>query len=179
MVRSFLYTAFMPHPLVEQLRFTRAEFQRGLKNISEADGQQRLGPMNSLGWIVAHMAWHEQLCWLTRAQGILLVPEVREQATGAPASTPSLAAAWKAWKVITKASDPWLDTLTSQRLTEHLTQEDGTPYKESIGSYLLRMRHHYWFHLGESQAIRQMLGHSGLAHYVGEQHGKAPYRPEN
>ncbi len=178
-MRSFLYTALMAHPLVEQLRFTRKEFQRGLKNLSEADAQKRLGPMNSISWIIAHMAWHEQLYWLTRAQGILLVPEVREQANGAPASTPTLAYAWKAWKAITAASDAWLDTLTSKKLIKHLTQEDGTEYRESIGSYLLRVRHHYWYHLGESQGIRQMLGHTGLASYVGDQHGKAPYAPED
>lgn len=179
MRRSLLYTAPMAHPLVEQLRFARKEFQRGLKNISEEDGQKRLGTMNSLSWIVAHMAWQEQLYWLTRAQGLMPAPEVREQASGAPASTPSLAAAWKAWKAVTNASETWLDTLTSQRLTEFLTQDDGTPYRDSIGSFLLRTRHHYWYHLGESQAIRQLLGHTGLATYVGDQHGKAPYQPED
>jgi len=29
--------------------------------------------MNSIGWDVAHLAWHEQICWLTRAQS--LTPE--------------------------------------------------------------------------------------------------------
>ena len=56
------------HPLVEQLRVTRSEFRRGLRGTPEADGRRRLEPMNSIGWIVAHMAWHEQRYWLTRAQ---------------------------------------------------------------------------------------------------------------
>ena len=53
-------------PLVEQLRFTRSEFRRGLRGTPEADAVRRLEPMNSIGWIVAHMAWHEQRYWLTR-----------------------------------------------------------------------------------------------------------------
>lgn len=169
----------MAHPLVEQLRFTRKEFQRGLKNISEADGVKRIGPMNSISWIIAHLAWQEQLYWLTRAQGLMPAPEVRAQANGAPASTPPLAAAWAAWKKVTKATDPWLNSLTSKQLSKHLLKENGEPYRESIGSYLLRVRHHYWYHLGESQAIRQMLGHKSLAIFVGDQHGKAAYKPES
>src|SRR5262245_48481668 len=53
------------HPLVEQLRFTRSEFQRGLRGTSADDGVRRLEPMNSIGWIVAHMSWQEQRYFLT------------------------------------------------------------------------------------------------------------------
>ena len=51
----------MAHPLVDQLRFTRSEWERALEGIPEADGEIRLDPMNSIGWIVFHLAWHEQL----------------------------------------------------------------------------------------------------------------------
>ena len=46
----------MAHPLVAQLRFARSEFVRGLDGVSEADGLVRQLPMNSLGWMVGHMA---------------------------------------------------------------------------------------------------------------------------
>jgi hypothetical protein len=36
---------------------------------------------------------------------------------------------------------------------------------------------HYWFHMGESQAIRQMLGHTNLPQFVGDIGEKAPFRP--
>ena len=79
------------HPLVDQLRFTRSEFRRGLRGTPAEDGVRRLEPMNSIGWIVAHMAWHEQRYWLTRAQDIILRPELNEIArTGGPATTPPL-----------------------------------------------------------------------------------------
>jgi hypothetical protein len=56
----------MTHPLVEQLRFARSEWRRALRGIPEANGFRRFEPMNSIGWIVGHMAWHEQRYWLTR-----------------------------------------------------------------------------------------------------------------
>ena len=98
------------HPLVDQLRFTRSEFRRGLRGTPAEDGVRRLEPMNSIGWIVAHMAWHEQRYWLTRAQDIILRPELNEIArTGGPATTPPLRPMLAAWKDVTEAADPWLD----------------------------------------------------------------------
>ncbi len=39
-------------------------------------------------------------------------------------------------------------------------------------------QYHYWYHLGEAHAIRQMLGHTGLPQFVGDMGIKAPYHPE-
>jgi hypothetical protein len=41
-----------------------------------------------------------------------------------------------------------------------------------------RITYHYWYHIGEIQAIRQMLGHKDLPEYVGDIESEAPYRPE-
>jgi hypothetical protein len=40
-----------------------------------------------------------------------------------------------------------------------------------------RRRRSNWYHLGESQAIRQMLGHRDLPAFVGNINS-APYAPE-
>jgi len=45
------------------------------------------------------------------------------------------------------------------------------------GTRLHRTTYHYWFHLGESQAIRQLLGHTKLPTFVGG-FAKSRYRPE-
>jgi hypothetical protein len=45
----------------------------------------------------------------------------------------------------------------------------------SYGSLLLRVTYHYWYHLGENMAIRQMLGHTTLPQFVGDLDGQAPY----
>jgi hypothetical protein len=61
--------ARMVHPLVDQLRFTRSEFARAFHGVSESDGVQRLMPMNSIGWIVGHLAWQEQAYFLGYGTG--------------------------------------------------------------------------------------------------------------
>jgi hypothetical protein len=106
------------HPLVEQLRFARAEWRRGLRGVPEADGFRRFEPMNSIGWIVGHMAWHEQRYWLTRFAGETPRPIVNEvAANGGPATTPSLRQMLEAWKTITAAADPHLTPSTRRRWT--------------------------------------------------------------
>ncbi len=166
------------HPLVDQFRFTRSEWLRGLQGISEQDAARHFGPMNCISWIVGHMAWHEQRYWLERAQGQLPFPVLNElYAYQAPMSTPSLREMAEMWQAVTRAADPFLDSLTTEKLQAELLK-DGQPIGQTIGSALRRVTYHYWFHTGEVQAIRQMLGHSDLAEYVGDIEVLAPYRPE-
>jgi DinB superfamily len=165
----------MPHPMVTQLRFTRSEWLRGLEPVTDEEAGRHLGPMNSIAWMIGHLAWQEQAYWLTRAQGRTLLPEVERFGFGQPMSTPALKEVWHAWRTIVEAADPFLDTLTTARLLTHY-ELDGKPHPESIGTQLQRMTYHYWFHLGEAQAIRQMLGHTNLPYFVGDI-GKAPYCP--
>jgi DinB family protein len=169
----------MAHPVVEQLRFTRGEWRRGLTGLTEREGARHFGQMNSIGWIVGHLTWQEQRYLLFRNQGVLLAPEIQEEFySGAPMSTPSLAKMLKTWRKVTKASEPFLDSLTTKGLQKDLPL-NGKSVGQSQGSAILRMTHHYWFHIGEIQAIRQLLGHKKLPIYVGNQEGKAPYRAEN
>jgi len=168
----------MPHPLIDQLRFTRSEWLRGLENISDEDGARHFGPMNCIGWNVGHLAWHEQRTWLQFAQGRLLFPALNETyAYGAPMSTPLLSETLEIWRQVTVAADPFLDTLTSASLQNDLPR-NGKSVGQSLGSALRRITYHYWYHTGEIQAIRQMLGHKNLPDYVGDIEEQAPYRPE-
>lgn len=168
----------MTHPLILQLRFTRSEFLRGIKHVSEEDACQRIMPMNCISWNVGHLAWQEQRYFLHYGQGMRLFPEIdNDFSYGAPASTPSLKEMVAAWKEITQAADPWLDTLTSARLQEHVIS-NGKPIKRRYGDLLQRTIYHYWYHLGENQAIRQLLGHERLPAFVGKIDEKAPYLPE-
>ena len=167
----------MTHPLINQLRFTRSEFKRGLIGITDAEAQQRFMPMNCLSWNIGHLAWQEQRYWLMLAQNKTLLPWINEQfANGAPASTPALDAVWAAYNEITAASDAWLDTVTTEMLNSPVIVK-GRPSSKIWGSMLLRMVYHYWYHNGENQAIRQMLGHRDLGQFVGNIDDEAPYRP--
>jgi hypothetical protein len=134
--------------------------------------------MNCISWTVGHLAWHEQRSWLIRSQNIVLFPQLNELfAYGAPASTPSLKEMLETWQTVTKAADPFLDCLTTQSLQHDLLLESQS-VGQTIGSALRRVTYHYWYHIGEIQAIRQMLGHQNLPEYVGDIEGEAPYRPE-
>ena len=71
---------------------------------------------------------------------------------------------WTAWRDITAAADLYLDSLSAELLSQHLTW-----VIRRAGEYwnvLQRNIYHYWFHNGEAQAVRQMLGHSDLPQFV-------------
>jgi hypothetical protein len=166
----------MTHPLVEQLRFARSEWQRGLRGVPEADGFRRFEPMNSIGWIVAHMAWHEQRYWLTRLAGDTPVPILNEvAANGGPATTPSLKAMRKAWSTVTAAADPHLDALDETAMQRSLP---GSPPR-AYGNAIHRVTYHDWFHTGEILAIRQLFDHQRRPEFVGNIDDQAPYRSGN
>ena len=168
----------MTHPLVDQFRFTRSELLRGLAGVSETDANQHCGRMNSIGWIVGHLTWHEQRSWLQRPQNIILFPQLNELfAFGAPMSTPSFKEMMDLWQQVTREGDKYLDTLTTEKLQTQLLR-DGQVVGQTVGSVLRRITYHYWFHLGEILAIRQMLGQENLPEFVGAIDTEAPYRPE-
>lgn len=168
----------MPHPLVDQLRFTRHEFRRGVERVSEEEAAHRLMPMNCISWNVGHLAAQEQRYFLTFTQELQPYPKIDEAFSyGSPASTPSLRAMLEAWEAITQEVDPWLDGLSSDSLLEPIViHEKVRPY--TVGSLLLRVIYHYWYHTGENLAVRQMLGNTDLPEFVGDLDGEAPYRPE-
>ena len=168
----------MAHPLVEQFRFTRSEWLRGLQGLSEEDAARHFGPMNCISWNVGHLAWHEHRYWLELAQGRMIFPQLNGMyAYQAPMSTPSLEEMLQVWRTVTAAADPFLDNLTTEGLCADLLRE-GKSVGQTVGSALRRITYHYWYHTGETQAIRQMLGHQNLAEYVGDIELEAPYRPE-
>jgi len=168
----------MTHPIVAQFLFTRAEWLRGLKGLTEEEGSRHFGQMNCISWTVGHLAWHEQKYWLERAQNILLYPELNKKfAFGAPMSTPSLKELVAKWRKVTKESIPYLESLTVDVLSSDLL-EKGKSTGQSVGSAMHRITYHYWYHIGEIQAIRQLLGHQELPVYVGDIEKLAPYTPE-
>ena len=165
------------HPLVTQLRFARSELVRCLDGLSEVDGQKRLLPMNSISWMVGHLASQEHWYWVKFAQGEDVAPGLEELVGyGRPASTPPLAEMWETWRTVTAIADTYLNTLTTADLETFLSWKDR-PRRESVGTMLLRNIYHYWFHIGEAHAVRQQLGHGDLPQFVGGME-TAVYRPE-
>lgn len=158
----------MAHPYVVQLRFARSEMLRGYVGVSPEDALIKVGPMNSLSWIIGHLATQENLYWVRLGQGQRLLPELRALVGhGAKPSTPPLDDMLAAWRTITASADVYLETITAEMFKNHF-ELDGKPMQESIGTLLFRNLYHYWYHIGEAQAIRQNLGHQNLPEYVGD-----------
>ncbi len=134
--------------------------------------------MNSISWMVGHLAWHERLVWMERGQGTAVEPSLDTLATGLPASTPPLEPMWAAWRRMTEAADVFLDTLTSEDLLVPLPN-DRRAKQSSAGNQLQRITYHYWSHIGEASAVRQILGDPDLPQFVGPIEEVAPYRRED
>jgi hypothetical protein len=167
----------MTHLLVTQLGFARRELIRCLEGVSDEDARRRLTPMNCISWMVGHLADQENRYWVIQAQGKNAAPGLNELVgSGRPASTPPLDEMWDAWRVVTAAADVYLDTLTPDILDSHF-ERGGRPRPDNVGTMLLRNLYHYWFHIGEAHAVRQMLGHKHLPEFVGNLLD-VPYRPE-
>lgn len=164
------------HPLVQQLRFVRSEWLRALDGVTDDESLRRFLPMNSIGWIVGHLAWQEQRYFLTYSPlQQTPVPELNEIVrNGGPATTPPLSEMLDAWHTITVAADAYLDEITTEDL------QAVVPYgrwETSTGSRTLRVIYHYWYHIGEIMSIRQLLGHTNLPEFVGDIDAEAPYAP--
>jgi uncharacterized damage-inducible protein DinB len=165
------------HLLVSQLRFARRELVRALKGVSEEDAVRRIQPMNCISWMVGHLANQEHFYWVVLAQQKVIAPDLYQLVGyGKPASTPPLKEMWAEWKKITASADGFLSTLTPAIMQTHI-QRKGKPVDESIGTLLMRNIFHYWYHIGEASAVRQMLGHTKLPEFVGNM-DKVPYIPE-
>src|SRR5262245_29006952 len=148
----------MAHPLVDQLRFTRSELTRSLNGVTEEEGFRRLGVMNSIGWIVGHVANQEQRYWIRRIGRPSVVEGLQDLVgSGRPPSTPSLATMLAARDTIIAAADPYLDSLAESDLGAiHCASPmlSGEPtgtllQSESTGTLLHRVIYHQWFHNGE------------------------------
>lgn len=167
----------MSHPMVEQLRYARIQLVRGLDGLTDSEARRRFGKMNCISWIVGHLAWHEHRCWIERAQGKSIADSLNELVGyGKPPSMPPLKDMWTLWRDVTEASNAYLDSLTASELDNHLTVKTRV-LPESIGTTLYRVTYHYWFHIGEGQAIRQLLGHTNLPEFIGPIGEYAPYHP--
>lgn len=155
------------HQLVREQHVTRAEFLRGLEGLTDADARRRLGPMNCISWTIAHMAAQEHNYFVAFPQGKGTAPEYRAFVTGAPPSQPPLEEALALWHRTCKEADLFLHAATEEVMHQYLRIPIARPFKENVGTLILRNIFHYWSHIGEISAIRQMLGHQGLPQFVG------------
>jgi hypothetical protein len=145
------------HTLVQMLYLTRKEFERNLVGLTDEDARKRIEPMNCISWIIAHVACQNRAFLLDWPQGRDSDPRYLPYDYGAPPSQPSLEDAMTLWKDACKETDALLRAATSKSLQDKgaLTSREN----ENRGTLLVRCIFHTWYHMGEINSIRQMLGH--------------------
>jgi len=148
------------------------EFRRGLEGLTadealvrhpKADGTS----MNAASWIVQHVAGH----WANvRARVTGEEPLARNPSRdGTP---PPYAEALTAFEAPTRDLG-WLDAASDDVMASSHRELGG----ESVGTFLMRAVLHTWFHTGELNAVRQLLGHPEIA-FVGPFDGRLGWVPE-
>jgi uncharacterized damage-inducible protein DinB len=154
-------------------QFARAEFERGLEGLTDEDARFRVekadgSQMNSISWAICHLS-HQEWLFFVRGPGGPENAKHAPFATGAPACVPSLAEALEIWHEARTEADKWLLQVTDEELAKR------TPvWFENQGTALMRNTGHYWFHAGEVNAIRQVLGHPEII-FVGQMLGRLEY----
>jgi hypothetical protein len=153
--------AFKP---VDLAGFALSEFERGLEGLTEHEACARMKKadgtmMNSIAHTVGHIAGH----WLL----------VRRYATGQSAPSGLRPFAFGAPPEETPPPfDTVLGFLSEARNLDWLAEVDDSflnagDRPENVGASVTRVMLHTWFHIGEINAIRQMLGHAEIA-FVGD-----------
>ncbi len=162
------------HPLVLAQRFARAEFRRGLEGLTDEEARFRPAKadgsrMNCISWIVGHLA-NQEAAFFVRGIGGERDERLAAFRTGRPASTPPLAETLALWSETMAKADEWLERADDEALATPLRMS----WAGNAGTALMRNTYHYWFHCGEVNAIRQLLGHPEIV-FVGEMRGRLEF----
>ncbi|MEM9775200.1 MAG: DinB family protein [Chloroflexota bacterium] len=164
----------MSHFLVEQYRFAISEWLRGHQNIPAEDALKRVGHANSIGWMVGHLAEFDQKVWVERVLGEPVTKATKKFGFRREATTPELDEVFDQWRAVQDKTSEVMEGLTNEDMVE-LPYLFGRQVHQPVSMWLLRMGWHYWYHLGEMQAVRQMLGHENLPDFVGSMPPKAQW----
>ena len=158
----------MTYLTIDIVRFALSEFERGLEGLNDEDARKRLrkadgSEMNAISWTVCHIAGH----WLNRPQRL-----TRYASGSKNAEPPPLDEAL----VILAEAKGFTDTWLPEAKDEFLASKPENLGRESVSTSLMRAVLHTWFHTGEINAIRQMLGHEEIG-FVGPMIGKLEWHP--
>ena len=166
---------------IELARFALSEFERGLDGLTDNEAQTRIAKadateMNAISWNIGHIAGHWLMVAAYAADGD--IPDGLSR-FGGPAADPT-----------PPSLDQMLDLLRDAKAaTEWTADADDTllaatreglrlSHQGNIGTVLMRVILHTWFHTGEINAIRQLLGHPEIG-FIGDVRGQQEWRSES
>ncbi|MEZ4554524.1 MAG: DinB family protein [Dehalococcoidia bacterium] len=150
------------YSLRDVVSFGTVEFLRGLEGLTAADAVWRApksdgSQMNAISWTVQHVGahWHAVAC---RLQG--LPPRAdRPPADGTP---PSFEVAMA---ILRAAADDLVEAVERHTHGHGEVGREGAP--ETASQAVARAVFHTWFHAGEINAVRQLLGHPEIR-FIGD-----------
>ncbi len=163
----------------EIARFTLEEFERGLEGLSDEDAQIRMKKpdgteMNAVSWTIGHIASYWLFAYALMTQEPLPHQGDRLFVGAAADPTPPPLADMRAMFADAKTrTEAWLPGIDDQLLSAK--RDFGPRADENLGTQLMRGVLHTWFHTGEINTIRQMLGHREIR-FVGPMLGKLEWR---
>lgn len=160
------------HHLVRYLQHARRELRRAVDGMALPDLERHVGGINSVAWMVGHLAWQEQAYWLT-SRGEPALADLDAYGRGRPDATSEFDALFAVWVRVTAAADGWLTRLGDADVRSHLRGRRLFE-QENVGTLLTRTSSHYYLHIGQITAVRRLLDDRVPA-FVGSQAG-AEYR---
>jgi uncharacterized damage-inducible protein DinB len=135
----------------------RADLMRALDGFDDASGALRLGGLNEVAWMVAHLAFQEQAYWLLAFDRDPPRPQLAEYRRSRPDPVMPLSQALDAYRAVSAATEPFLLGLRAEDL-ERRTPSVELQLKEPIGVLCLRVFGHHYVHIGQITAVRRWLG---------------------
>ncbi len=157
----------------EFAEFAIAEFRRGLAGLTEEEARFRPEKadgtrMNAISWTVQHIADH----WLNVARAARDLP-LERRSPPSDGTPPDYADALTMLEAA--ASDlGWVAQASDEAMSRTLRELRG----ESVAMFLARAVQHSWFHIGEINAVRQLLGHPEII-FVGDLDGRLDWVAED
>jgi DinB family protein len=163
----------MVHQLVQMQRFARFEFERGLEGLTDEEARFRpvkadSSRMNCISWTIGHLADQEWRLFV-RGTGGAEDNRFERYATGRPAFEPPLNEVLELWREAKANADEWLLTATGEDMERAAEQ-----WFENLGTCVMRNTYHYFFHAGEINAVRQLLGHPEIP-FIGLLRGRLEF----
>ena len=164
----------------ELVRFAISEFQRVLEGLadeeaqictSKPDGSQ----MNAVTWTIGHIAMHWLFAYALMTRERMPIGERLFFGPGDDPTPPSLGDMRTMFADATARTEGWLPDVDDDLLSSK--RDFGPLADETLGTQLMRAVLHTWFHTGEVNAVRQMLGHAEIP-FVGRLIGNLEWRSE-
>ena len=158
----------------ELARFALSEFERGLDGLSDDEATTRhpkadATQMNSITWTMGHVStgWMFDHALMTGER--LDLGDRLYFGPGADPTPPSLNEMREMFDKAKALTEAWLPGANDELLSSK--RDFGPQREENLGTQLMRAIFHTWFHTGEINAMRQMLGHAEIQ-FVGMMLGR-------